>query len=73
LLFFRLIYDYGSARAALVVYLLPVTALLYGAVFLSEPITIQAIIGLVLILVGTALGSGVALRRRRAGPVPASP
>jgi drug/metabolite transporter (DMT)-like permease len=73
LLFFRLIYDYGSARAALVVYLLPVTALLYGAVFLSEPITIQAIIGLVLILVGTALGSGVALRRRRADPVPASP
>ena len=74
LLFFRLIYDYGSARAALVVYLLPVTALFYGAFFLDEPITIQAIIGLVLILIGTALGSGVALRRRRrAAPVPASP
>jgi drug/metabolite transporter (DMT)-like permease len=74
LLFFRLIYDYGSARAALVVYLLPVTALFYGAFFLDEPITVQAIIGLVLILVGTALGSGLALRRRRrAEPVPASP
>jgi drug/metabolite transporter (DMT)-like permease len=75
LLFFRLIYDYGSARAALVVYLLPVTALFYGAFFLDEPITVQAIVGLVLILIGTALGSGVALRRRRrrAAPVPASP
>jgi drug/metabolite transporter (DMT)-like permease len=74
LLFFRLIYQYGSARAALVVYLLPVTALFYGAFFLDEPITVQAIIGLVLILIGTALGSGVALRRRRrAAPVPASP
>jgi drug/metabolite transporter (DMT)-like permease len=75
LLFFRLIYQYGSARAALVVYLLPVTALFYGAFFLDEPITVQAIIGLALILVGTALGSGVALRRRRrrAAAVPASP
>jgi drug/metabolite transporter (DMT)-like permease len=73
LLFFRLIYQYGSARAALVVYLLPVTALFYGAFLLDEPITVQAIIGLVLILIGTALGSGVALRRRRAAPVPASP
>lgn len=73
LLFFRLIYLYGSARAALVVYLLPVTALFYGAVFLDEAITVQAIAGLVLILVGTALGSGVSLRRRRAEPVPAAP
>src|SRR5438876_5214304 len=38
LLFFRLIYDYGSARAALVVYLLPVTALFYGALLLGESI-----------------------------------
>jgi drug/metabolite transporter (DMT)-like permease len=73
LLFFRLIYQYGSARAALVVYLLPVTALFYGALLLDEPITAQAIVGLVLILIGTALGSGVALRRRRAEAVPASP
>ena len=74
LLFFRLIFSYGSARAALVVYLLPVTALFYGALLLDEPITVQAIAGLVLILIGTALGSGVAFRRRRrAAAVPASP
>jgi drug/metabolite transporter (DMT)-like permease len=73
LLFFRLIYNYGSARAALVVYLLPVTALFYGAVFLDEPISVQAIIGLVLILMGTALGSGVLRVPRRRAAVPASP
>ena len=71
LLYFRLIYRYGSARASLVVYLLPVTALFYGALLLDEPITASAIVGLVLILTGTALGSGV-LRMPRRVAVPAS-
>ena len=66
LLYFRMIYRYGSARASLVVYLLPVTALFYGALLLNEPITISAIVGLVLILTGTALGSGVVRMPRRA-------
>ncbi len=72
LIFFRMIYRYGSARASLVVYLLPVTALLYGALLLSEPITVAALAGLVLILTGTALGSGV-LRLPRRAPVTAAP
>jgi drug/metabolite transporter (DMT)-like permease len=72
LLYFRLVYDYGSARASLVVYLLPVTALFYGALLLDEPITASALVGLVLILTGTALGSGV-LRMPRRAPVPAAP
>ncbi|HMJ01054.1 MAG TPA: DMT family transporter [Gaiellaceae bacterium] len=72
LLYFRLIYRYGSARASLVVYLLPVTALFYGALLLNEPITVSALVGLVLILTGTALGSGVLGLRRRV-TVPASP
>jgi len=71
LLFFRLIYDYGSARAALVVYLLPVTALFYGALLLGESIKVSAIAGLVLILTGTALGSGVLRLPRRAAVAPA--
>ena len=71
LLYFRLIYRYGSARASLVVYLLPVTALFYGALLLNEPITASALVGLVLILTGTALGSGV-LRLPRRVAVPAS-
>ena len=72
LLFFRLIFRYGSARASLVVYLLPVTALFYGALFLNESISVSAIVGLVLILTGTALGSGVVRMPRRA-PVTAAP
>ena len=73
LLYFRLIYRYGSARASLVVYLLPVTALFYGALLLNEPITASAIVGLVLILTGTALGSGVLRLPRRAAVPAASP
>jgi drug/metabolite transporter (DMT)-like permease len=67
LIYFRMLYAYGSARASLVVYLLPVTALFYGALLLDEPITASAMVGLVLILTGTALGSGLLRvpRRRR--------
>ncbi|MEK6275645.1 MAG: DMT family transporter [Actinomycetota bacterium] len=72
LIYFRMIYRYGSARSSLVVYLLPVTALFYGALLLDEPITVSAIVGLVLILTGTALGSGV-LRLPRRAAVPVSP
>jgi drug/metabolite transporter (DMT)-like permease len=73
LIYFRMIYRYGSARASLVVYLLPVTALAYGALLLDEPITVSAIVGLVLILTGTALGSGVLRVPRRRDAVVASP
>src|SRR6266540_5251322 len=73
LIYFRLIYAYGSARASLVVYLLPVTALFYGALLLDEPITVAAIAGLVLILTGTALGSGVLRMPRRREAVATAP
>jgi drug/metabolite transporter (DMT)-like permease len=62
---------YGSSRASLVVYLLPVTALFYGAVFLDEAIRVTAIAGLALILAGVALGSGAVKPARRRQPVPA--
>jgi drug/metabolite transporter (DMT)-like permease len=73
LIYFRMIYAYGSARASLVVYLLPVTALFYGALLLDEPITPAALIGLVLILTGTALGSGVLRLPRRRAAVATAP
>src|SRR6266545_1027413 len=73
LIYFRLICSYGSARASLVVYLLPVTALFYGALLLDEPITVAAIAGLVLILTGTALGSGVLRMPRRREAVATAP
>jgi drug/metabolite transporter (DMT)-like permease len=69
LLWFRLLRRYGSARSSLVTYLLPVTALAYGSVFLDEPLHPSALAGLALILGGVALGSGaVRLPRRAALP-----
>ena len=72
LVWFRLLRLAGSSRASLVNYLLPVTALLYGAVLLDEPITAQELAGLVLILTGVALGSGL-VRLARGAPEPARP
>jgi drug/metabolite transporter (DMT)-like permease len=71
LMYLDLIERHGSSRASLVVYLLPPTALFYGAVFLDEPLRLTAIVGLVLILVGVALGSGVLRPIRRRQPLPA--
>jgi drug/metabolite transporter (DMT)-like permease len=72
LLWFRLLRRYGSSRSSLVTYLLPITALAYGSVFLDEPLHPSALIGLVLILGGVALGSGV-LRLPRRAALPQSP
>jgi drug/metabolite transporter (DMT)-like permease len=68
ILSYRMIRLYGSARSALVAYMLPAFGLLYGSVFLEETLTVQKIVGLVLILGGVALGSGavrIASRRVR--------
>ena len=59
LIFMKIISDYGSFRAGLVTYLLPVTALLYGAFLLDEDVTPLMLAGLALILSGVALGSGL--------------
>ena len=59
LLFLKMIADYGTLRAGFVTYLMPVTALLYGAFLLDEVITGWMIVGLALILSGVALGSGL--------------
>lgn len=69
---YRMIRLYGSSRAVLVAYLLPAFALVYGTAFLSEPLTVQKLVGLALILGGVALGSG-ALRLPRRAPVAQSP
>ncbi|HYX89518.1 MAG TPA: DMT family transporter [Gaiellaceae bacterium] len=71
LIYYRMIETDGSARTSLVTYLLPVTALFYGAGLLGEPITIEELVGLVLILAGVALGSGLVRAARRREPAPA--
>lgn len=72
LLLFRLLRLYGSSRTSLVTYLLPPIALFYGVTLLGERLTAQALGGMVLILVGVALGSGI-VRLTRGAPVGETP
>ncbi len=72
LLMYRILRLHGASRMALVTYLIPLTALLYGSLILDERITAPAIAGLVLILGGVALGSGL-LRPARRAAVEAAP
>ncbi len=65
LIFFTLIARAGAGYASLVTYLVPPVALAYGAVFLDESIGGAALAGLVLILLGVALGTGGLTRLRR--------
>jgi len=66
ILFFRLIANAGPARALSVTYVVPVFAVLYGLIFLGEKITPWMLICGAVILVGTALSTGLLnLRRRR--------
>jgi drug/metabolite transporter (DMT)-like permease len=58
LVLFRMLALHGSARLSLVTYLRPGLALVYGALLLDERISASILVGLVLILVGVALGSG---------------
>jgi drug/metabolite transporter (DMT)-like permease len=62
-IFYKLINEVGAGRASLVSYLAPGVALFYGALLLDEPITVAAIVGLVLILGGVAIAS-----RKRVSP-----
>ena len=71
LLYFRLIANVGPTRTSTVTYLVPVWALLYGALLLGEGITARSILGLVLILAGVAGVSGIFRPpRRKPPPVP---
>jgi drug/metabolite transporter (DMT)-like permease len=65
LILYRLLRLYGARRSSLVTYLMPGFALAYGAVLLDEPVTAAALVGLALILIGVALGSGALTPGRR--------
>ncbi len=74
-IFYSLIVTVGAARSMLVSYLAPGFAVAYGAVFLSEPVTVAMIAGLLLIVAGSWLGvegtrSPLAAARARRGSAP---
>ena len=64
ILYFRLIRNVGPARAIAVTYLVPVFAMLFGAVFIAETITWTMIVGCAVIFLGTALATGLIAPRR---------
>ena len=70
LLYYGIVAGAGASRAILITYLVPPSALLYGAVFLGEELTASALGGMALILGGVALGSGAVALRRRAEAAP---
>ncbi|MEO5632870.1 DMT family transporter [Gaiella sp.] len=72
LILFRTIALFGARRLSLVTYLMPGIALFYGAVLLGEQVTVAAVAGLVLILLGVALGSGTLRPGRRSAEPPAA-
>ena len=55
LLYFRLIADIGATGALTVTYLIPVFGVLWGALFLGEPVTLPMACGAALVMMGTLL------------------
>lgn len=59
ILYFRLIANTGPTNAITVTYLIPLFAMALGAVVIDEPITVSMLVGCAVILLGTALATGL--------------
>jgi drug/metabolite transporter (DMT)-like permease len=59
ILYFRLIANTGPANAIAVTFLIPAFAVLWGWMFLAEQITAAMVVGCTVILLGTALATGL--------------
>lgn len=64
LLYFRLMSRVGPTNAVSVTFLIPLFAILWGAVFLREAVTLQMAVGGAIVLVGIALALGLVKGRR---------
>ena len=64
ILYFRLIAHVGPANAITVTFLIPAFAVVWGAIFLGETLTLQMIVGCAVILLGTSLATGFLPRPR---------
>jgi drug/metabolite transporter (DMT)-like permease len=67
-MYFRLIAHVGPANAITVTFLVPAFAVAWGALFLGERPTAAMLVGCAVIVVGTALATGLLPRRRIAQP-----
>ncbi|MFN0184988.1 MAG: DMT family transporter [Aquabacterium sp.] len=63
-LYFRLIAHAGAGYAMAVTYLVPAFAVVWGGLLLAEPVTMAMLSGCAVILLGTALATGLLPRRR---------
>lgn len=59
ILYFRLIAHIGPTRAVVVTFLIPLFAVVWGALLLDEKVTLQMLVGGGIILAGTALSIGI--------------
>jgi drug/metabolite transporter (DMT)-like permease len=58
-LYFRLVNRAGPSKALTVTFLIPVFALVYGVIFLGETVTLMMLLLGMLVILGTALSSGL--------------
>jgi len=58
-LYFRLIASVGPAKAITVTFIVPLFAIVFGAAFLAEPVTAPMIAGGLVVILGTALSTGL--------------
>jgi drug/metabolite transporter (DMT)-like permease len=72
LLFFALIGEVGPVRATVITYFNPAVALLLGVALLREPLTVGAVLGFGLILVGSVLATRRSSALADAGASPSS-
>jgi drug/metabolite transporter (DMT)-like permease len=59
ILYFRIIERAGPARAVAVTFLIPVFGVAYGTILLGEKITLTMVVCGAIIILGTALSTGV--------------
>ncbi|MUK39063.1 EamA family transporter [Aliivibrio fischeri] len=60
LLYFRLIKELGASSALTVTFIIPVFGILWGYLFLGETVEVNAIIGTILVVIGTMFVTGFA-------------
>jgi drug/metabolite transporter (DMT)-like permease len=68
ILYYRLIAHVGAAKASTVTLLVPLFAVVWGALFLAEALTPRLLMFCAVILLGTALTTGLLRWPRQAAP-----